>query len=274
MTVRLGIGIDREGALLGLPDHLPPEFRELEFSGEMLDSSPARRRVHRFAPDRLALSVHDLVPPELARLVPTQKLALQLEFTKLFRARCRRAAELKAQEIGVSFDLETAFGDARYAAELMRLLRACWGILAEFRLTLRFSLRLPPEPGKPELSRFVEFRRSCLCPAVAFALELHPLEPGMARLNKEALKPLRFCNELWRLEFSMAERRQVDFEAVNRVLKESGELLPGPRRVILAPAWLNGEERQLKSLVNMAAPLLGKQEAAIPDEEEGGLLLC
>ena len=124
------------------------------------------------------------------------------------------------------------------------------------------------------MSRFVEFRRSCLCPAVAFALELHPLEPGMARLNKETLKPLRFCNELWRLEFSMAERRQVDFEAVNRVLKESGELLPGPRRVILAPAWFNGEERQLKSLVNMAAPLLGKQEAAIPEEEEGGLLLC
>lgn len=112
MTVRLGIGIDREGALLALPDHLPPEFRELEFSGEMLDSSTARRRVNRFAPDRLALSVHDVVPPELARLVPTQKLALQLEFTKLFRARCRRAAELKAQEIGVSFDLETAFGDA------------------------------------------------------------------------------------------------------------------------------------------------------------------
>ena len=72
----------------------------------------------------------------------------------------------------------------------------------------------------------------------------------------------------------MAERRQVDFEAVNRVLKESGGLLPGPRRVILAPAWFNGEERQLKSLANMAAPLLGKQEAAIPDEEEGGLLLC
>ena len=61
---------------------------------------------------------------------------------------------------------------------------------------------------------------------------------------------------------------------IPNMYKISGELLPGPRRVILAPAWLNGEERQLKSLVNMAAPLLGKQEAAIPDEEEGGLLLC
>lgn len=88
MTVRLGIGIDREGALLALPDHLPPEFRELEFSGEMLDSSTARRRVNRVRSRPAgAVGTRSGAAGAGAAGARPQKLALQLEFTKLFRAR-------------------------------------------------------------------------------------------------------------------------------------------------------------------------------------------
>lgn len=274
MIVQFGIGINQEKMILTLLDQLPAEFRELEITGEMLDNSKIRSRISQLVPDRFELTVHHLISAELAQLVPTQKLMLQLEFIKLFRARCQLAAELKARDVGMSFPLERAIGDVEYAANLLKLLRSCWGILAEFNLTLRFSLRLPLASGMPDLPQYIEFLRKCSYPATAFALELNPLTPGMMQLNQETLKPLRFHNDFWRIEFPIAEQYQIDMAAIKQICLEYSELLPGKSRIIIAPIWLNGEEWELESLTNIVAPLFGKEKFINSESIEGDFLLC
>ncbi len=266
MIVRLGIGVERREALLALPTHLPVPFQGLEFPGDFLDSSVARHKINSFAPDRLKLSVRDLVPPERAQLAPTQDLAQRLEFLKLFGERCRRAAEICAFEVSVAFDLMQASESVAYYRSLMLILQACLGILAKYRLRLHFPVRLPQNPGDPELEWYVAFRRDCLFPATSFVLDLHPLEllpseffplePENSRLDPEKLRPLQFYCEYWRMVFDAGEWRYLDFE-VPRHLLELGRLLPGSMWVVIAPSQFTGESLELEGLASVSEPLLG-----------------
>ncbi len=161
----------------------------LELSGELLDVS---------LPTRLNVSgIREIVPADLSRLIVGENLTVQLEFSRLFRRRCRRAAELGAQYVCADFDLSGTLRDPARTSDAAKLLPELLGIALRERMQMLLRLRLPaPEvPTEPELSAF---RRRLLMPNLDFCLDFHPHEPGaLEQLEKRVNAAITY----WRINF-------------------------------------------------------------------------
>lgn len=66
-------------------------------------------KLHRIASGKVAIVPRELVAYEIAALLPEQNTALRIEFARFFRARCKRALELRCSEVGLRFDWERMF---------------------------------------------------------------------------------------------------------------------------------------------------------------------
>lgn len=233
-----------------LPDSLPAPFERIELKGELLDVASIRKRL--FKPVRgLSLGVADVVPPELARRVAEADLPVRLEFLQLFRERCRRASELRVSELTADFDFARAAADPEYRQRLRFLLRGCFGILEEFRMTLRFPVRIDFAAGE-DGAPYVRLLRELLYPHLELALEIDPTDPPAGTRLPETLF---FHSSCWRLRCG----GPFDFGWFAPFAAGAEEYTaPGPRLVVVAPS-VPPEEALLAEL---AARLRGDSAGA------------
>lgn len=235
-TPRIGLALSSGRQLALLPERLPAGLSLLEFPGEFLESAADRRRLGRYVSSRTAGLIRDIVDPGVSRLVAGESLSVRLEFFKLLRARCRRAAELRVRECSLDLDLPRVASTPEWALRVSELLQGCWGIFDEFEIRLRLPLRLSPEPGGLDAEKFLELRRRMLYPAVAPLLECCCEEfRGVPFQAEELLGGVAFYGDCWHLVFSGAACGESEAGAVKRLLRVATERVPRECRVYLAP---------------------------------------
>lgn len=255
MRALFAVELESEAAFEQLPDSLPAPFERIELNGELLDVASIRKRL--LKPVRgLSLGVADVVAPELARRVAEADLPVRLEFQQLFRERCRRASELRISELTADFDLARAAAEPEYRDRLRLLLRGCYGILEEFRMTLRFPVRIDFAAGE-DGARYVRLVRDLLYPRLELALEADLGEPFPA--GSRLPEALRFHSSYWRLRCA----EPLEYDSFRSFAPEDSDGNSAvPRRLVFVPAGPPDEAR----LAELAARLRGGAPEAVQRE--------
>lgn len=231
MKTLRGISLSGNAAAELLSDRTASGFPLVEFDGELLESAEFERAVKKVAARRSPpqFTVRNLIAEPLTLLAPGESAVVRQEFARAFRNRCRRAAELHVTEVGLSFDLERSFTDAAYREKMFLLLHGFFGILEEFALTLRCTVRLPA-PFPPE--RYAAFRRRLQSPRTGLELELRAFDtelPEPAELA-ELLSPLRFHSDCWHFRRDPVTGALPGREVPERIAAAAGTLCAAPRR--------------------------------------------
>ena len=244
-----------ETAFEQLPDSLPAPFERIELPGELPDVAAIRNGL--FKPVRgHSLGVADVVAPELARRVAEADLPVRLEFMRLFRERCRRASELRVSELTADFDFSRAVAEPEYGRRLRSLLRGCYGILEEFRMTLRFPVRIDFAAGE-DAARYVRQLRDLLYPRLGLALEVDLEEPFPE--GSRLPEALRFHSSYWRLRCA-EPLEYASFRAFAPEDSDGNSTVP--RRLVFVPS---GPPDRLR-LAELAAQLEGGAPEVIQRE--------
>ncbi len=219
--VEFGAVFLSEESFARMPEPYPKELRFVAVPGEVLDNAALRMKLHKIASGKVAVIPRDLVAHEIASLLPDQNLALRTEFARFFRARCKRALELRSTEVGLRFDWERMAADAAYRDALFQLLRGSFGILAECKLKLRLGVRLPGDG-----QGYVRLVRDLLYPGVALSLECVPGE-----IEPEAFHPLRFYSDCLVLHPDPATGAGWSAAEIEKLAGSAGNLCASPRRI-------------------------------------------
>lgn len=219
--VEFGAVFSSEESFARMPEPYPKELRFVAVPGEALDNAALRMKLHKIASGKVAVVPRDLIAHEIASLLPDQNLALRIEFARFFRARCKRALELRSSEVGLRFDWERMAGDVAYRAALSQLLRGSFGILDACKLKLRLQVRLP---GDAE--GYVRLVRELLYPGVALSLECAPGD-----IAPEALNALRFYSDCFVLHPDSATGAGWSVAEIGELAGAAGNLCASPRRI-------------------------------------------
>lgn len=219
--VEFGAVFSGEESFANMPEPYPKELRFLALPGEALDNAALRMKLHKIASGKVAIIPRDLIAYEIASLLPEQNLALRTEFARFFRARCKRALELRSSEVGLRFDWERMERDAAYRDALFLLLRGSFGILDACKLKLRLEVRLPGDARG-----YVRMIRELLYPGVALSLECVPGE-----IAPEALHALRFYSDCFVLRHDPATGAGWSVAEIEKLVGTAGNLCASPRRI-------------------------------------------
>ena len=125
--VEFGVVFSSEDGFARMPEPYPKGLAFLAVPGGAFDSAELRMKLHRIASGKVAIVPRELVAYEIAALLPEQNTALRIEFARFFRARCKRALELRCSEVGLRFDWERMFREPAYRDALVLLLRGSFG---------------------------------------------------------------------------------------------------------------------------------------------------
>lgn len=225
-----------------------PEFSELlpllknwdllEIPGDALDSADFLHKIRKYP---VRLLIRDLCAAELARRLPESSLSVRREFSRMFRERCARAAELGAAEISIAFDFARAVEFPEYGACLRFFLRSCCGVLEEFHLTLSIPLRIPG--AAPQ--KFLQFLHQALYPGFHLLPDFHPHEPGAFEQLPGAAKKLRFERSLWRITYEPSLGNYLAPELIRRFFTALSLEKNETVGVLFAP----GKSRMERSLI-------------------------
>jgi len=221
IPVEFGAVFSREESFAKMPEPYPKKLRFLAVPGEALDNAALRLKLHKIASGKVAVIPREVVAYEIASLLPEQNLSLRTEFARFFRARCKRALELRSSEVGLRFDWEHMGCDAAYRDALFLLLRGSLGILDAYKLKLRLAVRLP---GDAE--GYVRLVRELLYPGVALSLECVPGE-----IAPEALHALRFYSDCLVLHPDPATGAGWSAAEIKELVGTAGNLCASPRRI-------------------------------------------
>ncbi len=241
MKSEFGIEFRGEEEALHFADRLPHPFTLFALDGELVGRPKVRKRFLKPVAG-MALTVTDLIAPELARQAAEAPEPLVHEFFRLFRERCRQASELRAAEFTIDFDLARAFGEEAYRSRLLAFLRGCYGILHEFRLVMRLAWR-PPEGG--EAAR--RFLFDTLFSGVGLALEGDPAQFPAGNW----LEPVKFQAEFgrFRLEEPFGERvgmvKAMPAQLATRGFRAVFAVAEAPEELLLEElaALIRGDQR-------------------------------
>jgi len=240
-----GLGIPGEEALSLLPDELPAAMAFGEIPGEMLDSASHRAALRRIFPKQgRALIVRDIMPADLAGIVPAAPLRLKVEFDSGFRTRCAAAAKMGCRVVSAGFDIVRALTDASYEAGLVKMLHSIAGILEDFGTIMAFPLRLPAEAES--VSAFLAFKHRLFYPGFRYLLEFHYEEPGAFEILENALGVLNFERSLWRLPYRPDDESRLTEDVLEK----------------LRPVWRRGDDRPVFVCVD---PGRGSFEREFPE---------
>lgn len=203
-----------------MPEPYPAGLGFLMFPGDALESQELRMKLHKIVSGKVAVVPRELLSYEMVSLLPEQNLALKVEFARVFRARCKRALELRSSEVGLRIDWERMQTERSYREALLLLLRGTFGILDEYRLKLRIALRLP---GDAEA--YVRFLREMLFPGLVFSLECTP-----GSVEAETLHALRFYSDCFVLHPDPETGRGWSADEIRKLAEDAGTLCVSPRR--------------------------------------------
>ncbi len=237
MKVLRGVSLSGTAAPELLAEKAAGEFPLVEFEGELLENNEFCRMARKIAARRNApgFTVRNLISESLAQLAPGESSVVRQEFARAFRERCRRAAELHAVEVGLAFDLDRSFSDPGYREKMFLLLRGFFGVLEEFALTLRFTVRIP---AAAPLERYAAFRRELSYPRLGMEIEPAASGAGLPALPELAgfLAPLRFHSDCWHFRRDAVSGALPGRELTERIAEAAGELCAAPRRFLFPVA--------------------------------------
>lgn len=252
-AVEFGAVLCSADGLARMPEPYPAGLGFLAFPGEAFESQELRMKLHKVVSGKVAVMPRELLAYEMISLLPEQNLALKIEFARVFRARCKRALELRSGEVGLRIDWERMQAEEGYRDALRQLLRGTFGILDEFHLKLRLALRLPGNAAA-----YMRFLREMQFPGLVFSLECTP-----GAVETDALHTLRFYSDFFALHPDPETGRGWSVDEIRKLAGEAGTLCVSPRRfgivtddvpaaAVLAeefrrPAVVPEENREVKS---------------------------
>lgn len=216
-----GVVFSGEDEFARMPEPYPKGLSFLALPGGALDCADLRKKLGRIASNNVAILPRELVAYEVTALLPEQTTALRIEFARFFRARCKRAIELHCSEVGLRLNWERIFQESAYRDALFLLLRGCFGILDEFRLKLRLSVRLPGNADS-----YMRIFRELLYPGLSLSIECKPGTP-----DKAALHSLRFYSDFFALHPGHAPGGKWNKDRIRTLIEAAGNLAPRPRRI-------------------------------------------
>lgn len=219
-AVEFGVAFPSEEGFARMPEPYPGALGFLALPGGAFESAELRMKLHKVASGKVAIIPRELLTYEVAALLPEQNTALKTEFARFFRARCKRAAELRCGEVGLRVDWERMQSEGPYRESLLMLLRGTFGILDEFRLKLRIALRLPGDAAA-----YVRFIREMLFPGLVLSLECTP-----GQIDAGALHTLRFYSDFFVLHPDPETGRNWSADEIRKLAGDAGTLCVSPRR--------------------------------------------
>ncbi len=218
----------------------PEQFRALgrkklaAFSGCELPGELLTDDCH-LAPDaKFYCGVHDVVSPQLARLIPYENLVMRSEFSRFFTRRCRASAALGARYVTADFDLAHALADAAKREKLLLFLKGLFGILSECKLKLLMPVRIPAAADGVQAKVIRDFCRALLYPGVGIYLDFHPHEPGAFDFA-ETLRDLRFDAQYWRIFFEPERSNLLTVPLLEKLFAALESLPLAQTNIAIAP---------------------------------------
>ena len=124
---------------------------------------------------------------------------VKMEFYRLFARNCEEYTSIGIREITMTVDWETVTNDDLYADKMREVLRCCYGIMFEHRLTAVLELRIPGFISSQPLE-FLKFRDSLLFP-IRTLVDFHPHEPGALELLSSYAAAMPFDSSRFRVSF-------------------------------------------------------------------------
>ena len=255
MSILFGISTVLPEQFQALPAKLPDHLRMAEFPGDVLDAAGASRKLASLAKNGVQLCGRDLIPSDIAGLIPGENAKIRAELEAHFFRRCALAAEAGVKEFSVAFDLLQAVADPRSREQLAVFLRRCGGVIRSFGLTMRLECRIPCG-SRPVWEEILAFRNSLLLPEIELLLELHPHEPNAPEIISAALKSFRFHDEFRRICYDSASGNVLTSGALKRCSATFFRGEEHEMRLFFAPGSAKFDAFLLSGLDNLAGSFL------------------
>lgn len=255
MSILFGISTLLPEQFQALPAKLPGHLQMVEFPGDVLDAAGGSRKLASLAKSGVQLYGRDLIPSDIAGLIPGENAKIRAELEAHFSRRCALAAEAGAREFSVAFDLLQAVEDPRSREQLAVFLRRCGGVAHSFGQTMRLVCRIPCG-SRPVWEEILAFRNRLLLPGIDLLLELHPHEPNALETMNAALKSFRFHDEFRRICYDSSSGNVLTSGALKRC---SATFFRGEEheiRLFFAPGGAKFDTFLLSGLDNLAGSFL------------------
>ena len=197
--------------------------------GILLDNSSKLKKALGKNPKKL--QVIDIVEPEFATLVPEESLQVRIEFLKIFEARCAIAERFGINTINANFDLTRAINNPVYGASLLKVLRACSGILEKYQLTLNIPVRVPSKDIS--LDKAIDFIRDVMYPNIQLIIALYPHEPGALDYEEKFYNYLKYNMDNWKICFEPERGNMLTLTLLNKIFTLPFTPIPNPNTKVL-----------------------------------------
>ena len=226
-------------------------FDFIEFSGSLLDSDSACRKLEALRRAGCFLVVRDLLDPALVHLVPSENFQVRLEFDRKLHERCRIAESIGVDMAGAAFDVTLALEHQEYSADLIRFLKSSFATFHKHRLDMVLPGRIPAPPGGADITAVIDFVGKLLYPRIFTVIEFHPHEPGAFEEFEKCFEIVRFHRAFWRLFFEPEHGNYLSPALFKRFLDAADMKNVQHTRLAVAPGHQMPDDSVLKDLLKL-----------------------
>ena len=228
-------------------------FDFLEFSGTLLDSETACRKLESIRKAGCELVVRDIVDPTLVHLVQNENFQVKLEFDRKLHERCSIASSLGVGIAGAAFDVVRALEYPEYENSLIQLIKSSLGAFYENRLDVAVSGRIPAAPGSPDIMQFIAFNKKILYPRLTTVMEMHIHEPGAFEELEKHFSIIRFHRKFWRICFEPEHGNYLSSILLKRFLDTADMKSVVDAKVAISPGRLMPDDATLREILKVVS---------------------
>ncbi|MBO7153024.1 MAG: hypothetical protein J6W67_04370 [Lentisphaeria bacterium] len=226
-------------------------FDFIEFSGALLDSESACRKLESVRKAGCALVVKDIVDPALVHLVQNENFQVKLEFDRKLHERCSAAGALGAEVAGAAFDVMRALEYPEYEPGLIGLLKSSIGAFYENNLDIAISGRLPGPPGSPDITRLIAFCKKISYPRLKTVIEFHIHEPGAFEELAKHFAILKFYRSFWRICYEPEHGNQLNSGLLKHFLEAADMTSAAEARIAISPGHQIPDDATLRDILKV-----------------------
>ncbi|MBQ7395305.1 MAG: hypothetical protein IJW08_02075 [Lentisphaeria bacterium] len=249
--IEFGLSISTDEHIEKLPVKRTSRFDFLEFSGNLLDSDAACRKLESLRKAGCSLVVRDMLDPSLVHLVQTENFQVKLEFDRKLHERCKTAASLGVDMAGIAFDITRALEAQDYADGLMKLMKSTFATFHGNSMKLVIPGRIPSSPGAGNITQFFAFLKNVMYSNIVSAIEFHPHEPGAFEELEQHFGVLRFHRNFFRLFFEPEHGNYLSSALLKKFLDAADMKSVVSSRVAIAPGHQMPDDAMLKELLEL-----------------------
>lgn len=249
--IEFGLSISSDEHFEKLPVKRVAKFDFFEFSGSLLDSDTACRKLESLKKNNCALVVRDILDPALVHLVQTENFQVRLEFDRKLHERCSIAGELGADMAGAAFDVARALEYPEYSSSLIQLLKSMLATFYENSLNIIFPGRIPAPPGSGSIADTIAFAKKVMYQRMTTGIEFHLHEPGAFEELAKHFDIIRFHRDYWRLCFEPEHGNYLSSALLKKFLDAADMKSVVNARIAVAPGHQMPDDAMLKDLLKL-----------------------